>query len=224
MSPTLLVAAVAVVVLAGCGTSAPSPSPSNSSVAQTPANPPVPSAPIALPDPGRPYGADDLLEAMRDSRRPGRVPDELQDPAIAAELVERLWTFDGEPWDAIAAGGACDASACSLELSGGTDASGGEDVWVFAIDLTSGTVQVVDADLHAVPDDTAAALDRWARALDADGLLDGLLYTAVGWLPPPAEDRFRLAYRSGNEEESCSIDLELDAATGRITQVSPSGC
>lgn len=190
-----------------------------------PATPdPSPSAPIALPDPGRPYDAADLLEAMRDSRRPGGVPAELQDAEIAAGLAELVWTFDGEPWSAVVAGGSCGPSTCTLELSGGTAAADGEDVWVFAIDPASGAVEVVSADLHAVPDETAAALDRWARALDEDGLLDGLLYTAVRWLPPPASDRFRLAYRSGNEEESCSVDLELDARAGEITEVTPSDC
>ena len=231
MTASRLPAAVLVLALAGCGTTAPTPSPGPSGVATSqattaPAATPDPSraAPIALTDPGRPYDAEDLLQAMRDSRRPGGVPTELQDSDIAAELAERLWTIDGEPWNAIAAGGACDASACSLELSGGTGATGGEDVWVFMINLTSGAVEVVNADLHAVPAETAVTLDRWARALDEDGLLDGLLTTAVRWLPPPAEDRFRLAYRSGDEEGSCSVDLELDAAAGRITEVTPSGC
>lgn len=225
-------AVLAVLVLAACGTSAPTAS-SNASIGTTPtATPTAPPttpgpsalAPIALPDPGRPYDAEDLLEAMRDSRRPGGVPTELQEPGIAARLAERLWTFDGEPWDAVAAGGSCGPSTCTLELSGGTEAADGEDVWVFAVDPTDGAVEVVSADLHAVPDETAAALDRWARAIDAAGLLDGLLYTTLRWLPPPAEDRFRLAYRSGNEEESCAVDLELDAAAGRIVEITPSGC
>lgn len=225
MSPARGLAATAVLALAGCGTSTPTP-PSSSGPVSMPAGTtgPSASAPIALPEPGRPYDADDLLEAMRDSRRPGGVPAELQDAGIAAVLAEQLWTFDGEPWNAIAAGGTCDASACSLQLSGGTDAGGGEDVWVFRIDLASGAAEVVSADLHAVPDDTAAALDRWVRALDADGVLDGLLYTAVRWLPPPAADRVRLAYRSGDEEGSCSVDLELDARAGEITEVTPSDC
>ena len=210
MSPTRLLAAVAVLVLVGCGTSNTSPSQSQSAV--------------ALPDPGRPYDAEALLEAMRDSRRPGGVAVELQDGDIAAAVADRLWTFDGDPWRAIAAGGSCGPSACTLELSGGRADADGEDAWVFTIDPATASVEVLSADLHAVPDVTAAALDRWARAVDAEGVLDGLRYTAVRWLPPPAEDRFRLAYRSGDEEESCSIDLELDAATGRITEVVPSGC
>ncbi|HSI99408.1 MAG TPA: hypothetical protein VLA59_03375 [Patescibacteria group bacterium] len=232
MTALRLMLAAVVLALAGCGAPTPTPSstpgdsalPSATPTASPAAPEPSASAPIALPEPGRPYDADDVLEAMRESRRPGGVPAELQDAEIAAQLAERLWTFDGEPWDAIAAGGACDASTCSLELSGGTNATGGEDVWRFSIDLTSDAVEVVDADLHAVPDETAAALDRWVRALDAGGVLDGLLTTAVRWLPPPAEDRFRLAYRSGDEEGSCSVDLELDAAAGRITEIVPSGC
>jgi hypothetical protein len=161
---------------------------------------------------------------MRDSRRPGGVPAELLAADIAGALAERLWTFDGEPWEAIVAGGACDGSSCTLELSGRTAAAGGEDVWVFAIDANTGAVELINADLHALPVETADALDRWARELDEDGLLEELLTTAVRWLPPPAEHRFRIAYRSGNEEASCSVDLELDAVAGRITELVPTGC
>jgi hypothetical protein len=161
---------------------------------------------------------------MRESRRPGGVPTELPDPQVAADLADRLWTFDGEPWDEIAAGGSCGPTTCTLELSGGTAAADREDAWVFAIDRGSGAVEVVTADLHAVPEETVSILDRWARVLDEDGLLDGLLTTAVRWLPPPAEDRFRIAYRSGNEEGSCAVDLELDARTGRIVELIPTGC
>lgn len=228
-SRLLAAAAAAALALPACGTSMPTPS-TSPTVAETPiataivSASPEPSVGVALPNPGRPYDTDELLDAMRDSRRPGGVPAELQEAGVAAELADRLWTFDGEPWNAIAAGGACGASACTVELSGSTDASEGEDVWRFTVDLASGAVEVIDADLHAVPNETAAALDRLARALDGDGLLDGLLYTSVRWLPPPAEDRFRLAYRSGDEEGSCSVDLELDAAAGRITEVTPVGC
>jgi hypothetical protein len=205
-----VLAAAAVLALTACASVAP-PTPS-------------PSAPIVLPAPGRPYDADQLLAAMNDSRRPGGVPAEIREAGIAARLAERLWTFDGAPWEAIAAGGSCGPTTCTLELSGGTTAGGGEDVWIFTINPADGTVEVVAADLHAVPDETAAELDRLARALDVEGVLDGLLPTAVRWLPPPAEDRFRLAYRSGDEEGSCSIDLELDVAAGRIIDVTTSGC
>lgn len=232
MTALRLLAAATALVLSACVTSVPSPSASPAaSVAPppTPSHPtsdpsPSPSAGLALPEPGRPFDADDLLQAMRDSRRPGGVPAELQDAGIAAALAERLWTFDGEPWDTVVAGGACDGSSCSLELSGSTATAAGEDVWIFAIDASTGAVELVNADLHSLPAETADALDRTARALDEDDLLEELLTTAVRWLPPPAEDRFRIAYRSGNEEESCAVDLELDAAAGRITELVPTGC
>lgn len=227
MTADRLVVAVAVLALAACGVATPTPSSVTSAAASaavsTPAGP-SPSAAIALPEPGRPYDADDLLAAMRDSRRPGGVPEELQDATIAAELAERLWTLDGRPWEAMAAGGSCGPSTCTLELSGGRSDAAGDDAWVLRIDPAGGAVEVVSADLHAVPDRIAAALDRWARALDRDGTLDDLRVTAVRWLPPPSEDRFRLAYRAGDEEGSCSVDLELDVAADRLTEVTPSGC
>lgn len=182
-----------------------------------------PSAGFGL-TPGRPYEASDLVDAMRDSRRPGGVPVELQDEGIAAALADRLWTIGGQPFTDIAAGGSCGPTRCTLELSGSADGSSGEDVWVFAVDPATGSVEVVTADLHAVPANLATALDRLARGLDRDGRLDGLLFTSVRWLPPPDENRFLLAYRSGDEEESCSVDLELDAAAGRITDARQSGC
>lgn len=146
--------------------------------------------------------------------------------AIAGAIADRLWTIDGEPWEEIVAGGSCGPSRCTLELSGSAPSAAGEDLWVFAVEPASGTVEIVTPDLHSVSNAIAADLDRRARAADAgaDGVLEGLLFSAVRWLPPPAEDRFRLAYRSGNEEESCAVDLELDAAGGRITDVVPSGC
>jgi hypothetical protein len=220
--------------LAACGTDTPpstpsAPSPTASTRGPAPSQPAASPAAsvgpgIGLGEPGRPYAASDLLDAMRDSRRPGGVPAELQLEAIAADVADHLWTMRGEPWTAVTAGGSCGPTTCTLELSGSVDGSSGEDAWVFAVDPGSGSVEVVTADLHAVPDDIAIALDRLARELDRDDLLDGLLFTSVRWLPPPDEDRFRLAYRSGDEEGSCSVDLELDAVAGRITDVVPSGC
>jgi len=216
-----LIAIVTAAVLAACGTDVPPsatalPVPSGAASSASPG--------IGLTDPGRPYEASELLDAMRDSRRPGGVPPELQEETIAAAVADHLWTMGGAPWTAVAAGGSCGPTTCTLELSGSADGSSGEDAWVFEIDPASGSVDVVTADLHAVPDDVASALDRLARGLDRDGLLDGLLFTSVRWLPPPADDRFRLAYRSGDEEGSCSVDVELDAAAGRITDMLPSGC
>ncbi|HEX7197446.1 MAG TPA: hypothetical protein VF364_11515, partial [Candidatus Limnocylindria bacterium] len=51
-----------------------------------------------LPEAGRPFDAEAILAAMRDSRRPGGVPDEMQTDAIAAAVADAIWTIDGEPW------------------------------------------------------------------------------------------------------------------------------
>ena len=175
-------------------------------------------------EPGRPFDAAEILNAMRDSRRPGGVPEELQTDAIAAALAEQVWTFDGRPWTSVVAGGSCGAEACTLELSGAGAEAAGEDVWVFDIDPSDGSVSLASADLHAVPSTLAASLDELARATDEEGLLDGLLVTSVRWLPPPDDGRFVLAYRSGEEEGSCVRDVTVDAARATAEIGAGSGC
>ena len=175
-------------------------------------------------EPGRPFGAAEILAAMRDSRRPGGVPEAIQTDAVASALAEQIWTLDGRPWTSIAAGGSCGADACTLELSGAGPDAAGEDVWAFEVDPADGSVSLATADLHAVPSTFAASLDDLARAADGDGLLDGLIVTSVRWLPPPDDGSFVLAYRSGDEENSCVRDVTVDAARATAEIGSGSGC
>jgi hypothetical protein len=183
-----------------------------------------PGSPISLRPPGQPFDADDILVAMEDSRRPGGVPEELQTEAVAAAVADVLWTLEGEPWETISAGGSCDAGDCTLELAGSAATAEQEDVWVLAIRPETAEVEVITADLHAVPIGAAEALDRMARGMAAEGALDDLLLTSVRWQPPPDASRFVLAYRSGDEEESCSLDVELDIEAATATEVASSGC
>lgn len=225
-----LAAAGVVMALAAC--SAPIPSLSDSASGSGPALPSAggsgiigdPGSPISLNPPGQPFDADDILAAMRDSRRPGGVPETLQTDAIAAAVAEVLWTLEGDRWETISAGGSCDAGSCRLELAGGVEGAVGEDVWVLSVDPESATVEVETADLHAVPSEAADALDRLARGAEGGSALDDLLLTSVRWQPPPDASRFVLAYRSGDEEESCSMDVELDRETLTVTEVASSGC
>lgn len=175
-------------------------------------------------EPGRPFDAAEILDAMRDSRRPGGVPDQVQTEAIAAALADQVWTLDGRPWTSVVAGGSCGADACTLELSGAGPDAAGEDVWVFDVDPTDGSVSVATADLHAMPTALAASLDGLARGADEEGLLDGLIVTSVRWLPPPDDGRFVLAYRSGEEEGSCMRDVTVDAARATAEIGAGSGC
>jgi len=196
--------------------SAPSPSPSTPSPIQPSAvSSAEPSATLDL-EPGQPYDAAAILAAMRTSPRPDGVPDELQTGAIATAIAAAIWTVDGEPWDAILIDASCGESSCLIEVAGTREGAAGDDVWTFTRTSTGEAMVVVDAvQLHAIPDNVVADLDRRARSLlEAD--VDGMTLTAAAWRPPPNTDDFELSYRSGGEEGSCGVDLVLDTGRGEI--------
>jgi hypothetical protein len=183
-----------------------------------------PGSPLSLRPPGRPFDAEDILTAMRDSRRPGGVAEELQTDAIAAAVADTIWTLQGDPWDTISTAGACEGAQCTLELAGSATGDAGEDVWVLAVDPATAEVTVIDADLHGIPLEAADTIDRLARSVEGGDALDGLLLTSVRWHAPPDDQSFALAYRSGDEEQSCSMDVRLDIVSLELTEVSASGC
>ena len=171
---------------------------------------------IEPPSPDRPFDASTLLTAMRDSRRPGGVPDQLETDAIAAALAAATWTFDGRPWTTMAVSGSCGPEACSVELGGGRPNSHGDDVWVFDVRPTDATIAVTMAELRALPNELVPRLDELARSLLPATTFDGLTLTSARWLPPPDDGEFLLAYRGDDEEGSCALDLRLDAVTPGI--------
>lgn len=219
-----------VAVLTGCATPAPTPSIS------VPDTTPVPTAPqttdpteaeahatgIALPEPATPFDAATLLDAMRDSRRPGGVPDQLETDAIATALAEAIWTLDGMPWTTMAVGASCGPQLCTLEIAGAAAGAQGDDLWVFEIVPASGAVKLVSTDLRSLMPDLVGRLDELARSLFPSPNFEGLALTNARWLPPPDEGRFVLSYRSGDEERSsCGMDLTIDAAQpGIVSDVS----
>ena len=217
MSGRWLVPAALVVLLTACG-DAPTPSaPSN----------PTPSASaggLTVPEPGRPFDAGALLSAMRESRRPGGVPDALETDAVASDLAAAIWTFDGEPWNAVSAGGSCGPGSCTLEISGASDGAQGDDLWVFGIAQETGAMQLQTADLRSLPADLIGRLDAVTRSLVSAATLDGLSLTNVRWLPPPDNGKFVLSYRSGGEEGSCGADVTLDAVVPVLLSGSSSDC
>ncbi len=171
---------------------------------------------IALPEPGRPFDATAILAAMRDSRRPGGVPDELETDAVAAALAEAIWTIDGEPWTTMSTGGSCGPQTCTLEIAGAATGTHGEDLWVFEVVPDSGDVQVVSTDLRSLPDDLVGHLDELTRSLFHPGTIASLRLTNGRWLPPPDESRFVVSYRSGGEESSCGADITVDAVVPSV--------
>lgn len=225
----LLPATVGLVLAACAGPAAPSPSPST--VASTPVLPSVrasvaasaaPSAAADVPEPGQPFDADAVLRLMRESRRPGGVPERIQTAEVAGQVAAMLWTIDGRPWEVGSAGASCNFDSCTLELGGRGPGMAGEDVWTF--DVGRGPVALVSADLHALPPELAERLDEAARAADDEGLLEGLIATSARWLPPPDEGRFVVAYRSGDEEGSCAREATVDLASGEVEISEGTGC
>ena len=185
----------------------------------------VPStAPLELGEPGQPFDAAELLEAMRSSPRPGGVPDELETEAVAAALADRIWTFSGAPWPEIVAGGSCGPEHCTLEVAGAPPGALGEDLYVFGIVPATGDVELERAELRGLPQLLLTQLEALAvGAMPADALA-GLRLTSVRWLTPPDDGMFVLSFRSGGDELSCGVDLTLDAPRASVTEQETVNC
>lgn len=194
-------AAILAILLTACGALPPSPSP------------PAPSwTPI---ESGHPFDADAILSLMSESRRPGGVPDEIETPAIAAEIAETVATFDGTAWSTASVGGSCGPSTCTLDVSGSRTEALGEDVWTFSIEPATGEVSLIDSQLGSVPADVVEVADQAVRASSLGAQVAELVIGSVGWLPPP-DGRLILAYRSGEEEGSCGRDVSVDLTSGSV--------
>jgi hypothetical protein len=219
-----LAGATCVVLLSACGGPMPSAAPDASVEASRAAPSGAPSgAAGTLATPGTPYTAGDVLAAMRDSRRPGGVPDELETDALAGEVAAELWTWDGEPWTSWSVAGSCGVESCTLDVAGSAANGAGTDLYSFDVFRETGAVALASTDLHGYPPALEARLDAVARgSLDAASL-EGLSLVGVRWLPPPETDRYWLAYRSGGEEGAPRLDALLDLATGEIIEVDTGG-
>lgn len=227
-----MVLAGSLVALTACSSDLhPAPTPSGiashplpSSLPSRTVRPSVSAAPaVVLPEPGRPWDAEDLLADMAASSRPDGVPAELQTVAVADALAEVIWTVDGRAWDTFAIGGFCGTTSCTLELAGTHLGRAGEDLWVLDIVPETAAVAVTEATLRSLPVDLVERLDALAREL-VEVPADAALATAR-WLPPPAEPgHFRLSYRSGGEEGSCAVDLTLDAPSATVVEQTSTDC
>lgn len=172
---------------------------------------------LEVPVPGRPYDGEAILAAMRDSRRPGGVPDELETADIAQAVAAEVYTLTGEPWAAIAVGGSCGAEACDLEVAGAPAGGAGEDLYLFRVVRSTGSVELLQSVLLGIGPETVEELDRiarerWTGDLDAFGL------SAARWQRPPDEARFAMAYRSGGEEGSPGVNLVVDVEAGTVSE------
>lgn len=206
-------AALAIALLASCSSQQTEPTPT-----------PAVSAAPPVADPARPFDAESILAAMRESRRPGGVPDQLETLAVASAVADELWTIDGEPWAEMTIGGSCGPVRCTLDVAGRHADALGEDVWALEVIPGSGEVAVLDARLASIPPDVVALVDERARRFEPTIDASGLLLTAARWGGPDAPSVFELSYRSGNEEGSCALELRVDVAEGGVETVSATDC
>lgn len=218
-----------VIVLAACG-SVPPGSPRDGTPAATasgisslrPAITPQPSA-TSTARVGRPFVAGDILEAMRQSRRPGGVPDELETEAIAGAIADEIWTLEGAPWTSIVAGGSCGPAECTLEVSGAPADAVAEDAWVFAITPSSGGVAVASAVLRGM---SASLLDRADRVVrgSPSAPAPAAILASGRWLPPPDDGTVVLSYRNGAEAGTCGVDYTVDVEGAAVIDEATVSC
>jgi hypothetical protein len=155
---------------------------------------------------GLPYDATAVLAAMRESRRPGGVPDLLETETVATAVAAELWTYDAQPWSVLAIGGTCGSAGCTLDVAGSTT-GGGSDLYSFRIDASAGSVELIERDLHGYPPELEAEADAVVRSQVDPARLSGLQLLGMQWMAPPDTGRFRLAYRSGGEEGSAGLEI-----------------
>lgn len=214
--------AALLVLCTACSTAVPSVTPSTPSLSSSSS---AEASGVEVAEPGRPFDATAILEAMRTSRRPGGVPDELETERIAGAVAEAIWTFDGRPWTTMSIGGSCGTDTCLLEVAGTRPGMAGEDLWVFEAAPAPGDVALTTAELHSVPKDLVARLDETLSTDILSRMARGTMaLTSVRWLPPPDEGHFVLGYRSGGEEGSCGVDVTVHAPTAEVVSETTLDC
>lgn len=213
-TPATMTASPSAIASGGRASVAPS---ATSIVTATPTSSPTP--PIAQPATARPYDADDLLVAMRASRRPGGVPDELEVPAVAAGLAAQLWTWSGDPYPTLVVGGSCGPERCTVEVSGAPTGAAGADLYAYRVDRATRQVAIEGTDLRGYPATLDPIIDRVVRDALDPALLEGLILTGAAWQLPPATGQLLAAYRSGGEERSPGLDVLVDLTTGGVLEM-----
>ena len=152
------------------------------------------------------------------------MPDAIETDLVASGIADAIWTLDGEPWDSIAIGGSCGPATCTLEVVGSRADADDVDLWTFAASPSGDAVEIASSDLGAIPAALRADLDRLGRRLADPKPIAELVLASARWLPPPDESTFLLAYRSGNEEGSCRLDLAIDVVAQRVTSQRATDC
>jgi hypothetical protein len=179
-----------------------------------------PLATVGPGSPGQPYAAADI-EPMLAAASVG-VAAEIRTPQVAAAIADRIWTFDGRPYQEVFIGGSCENGGCEIVVEGVpafAPTRDTRDVWSLSLDLRTGVFSDSEPALGGFPAELTSGLDALARSLDADGTFRTLPLTRVEWLRPPPDGLWLLRYGSGTQEMDVNWYVTISTVERRILSV-----
>jgi hypothetical protein len=206
----------------------------------TPKRPFLVVTPIASPEPirtvapsghGRPYTADMIAVALRETV-PYNFPSVLQAPWLAEVLADRIWTYDGLPYWKLSIHGNCTEPRpdwCELTVQGlpGFATSRDEiDVYFFPEVRPFGRFvkESRQVALHGFPSTLVPELDALVRSLDTKGRLKVFELRGASWALPPPDDGYILTYRRGDLEAATLVDVTVDRGDRTILSMIITQC
>ncbi|HEX2756204.1 MAG TPA: hypothetical protein VHM48_12105 [Candidatus Limnocylindrales bacterium] len=171
--------------------------------------------------PGKPYTADDILAILRAA--PAGDPAEMRTPQIAAAIADRVWTFDGRPYQRLLVGGRCDGGMCEISAEGMPAFGATDDLaddWFWRMDLRTGLVSDNgEPRLRGFPPELVPELDALARSLDTDGTFSALPLIRVEWTVPPPVGAFVLRYGTGTQEMDVNWFVKISTVDRAILSI-----
>jgi hypothetical protein len=161
---------------------------------------------------------------MRESPRLEGVPARVLSEAVAQQIAERIWTWDGKPYQRWQLEGSCGPRRCELGVQGVPSFTPPEDEHIdgyqFDVSVQDLTVKPVRADGRQLLAGYPAALDAELDAIVRSGvdasLLQGQTVAGATWSPPPDSGIFELSYTDGNEEGGRSSLATVDLRTRKV--------
>ncbi|MDQ2965333.1 MAG: hypothetical protein M3R57_05750, partial [Chloroflexota bacterium] len=136
-------------------------------------------------------------------------------------MAQAVWTFDGRPYQVLAANGSCGPGRCELNVHGVPDTAdeAGRDHYIFNVDPTSFALSRTYLGLRAFSADIDPQLDAIVRAGVPPHRLKGMSYDSATWLPPPEFGRFEVIYDDGGLEGSRGLKVLVDARLGSVVLI-----
>jgi hypothetical protein len=180
----------------------------------------IPSATVAGSGPGQPYTAADIEPML--AAAPVGVAAQIRMPQVAAAIADRIWTFDGRPYQEVAIGGSCENQGCEIIVQGVPAYASTrdiQDIWLLGLDLRTGVFADNSPSLGGFPTELVPELDTLARSLDRDGTFAALPLIRTEWAIPPPAGVFVLRYGTGTQEQDVNWFVTLSTVDRSILAI-----